>query len=149
MELGIQLYIVRVPTKDNLSDDPSRERYGLLEQLGVRMFARVGDNVSGRMCSVFCLPQAEFREPHLDPRFLDATSWDSLGVTTHRAWQTHKDRVNSEGGMETHSLACLGEAFSWILLWPGVVWSSASRSLALPVPHAPVVTASAVAQELG
>ena len=55
MELGIQLYIVRVPTKDNLSDDPSRERYGLLEQLGVRMFARVEDNVSGRMCLVILL----------------------------------------------------------------------------------------------
>ena len=52
LELGIQLYIVRVPTKDNLSDDPSRERYGLLEQLGVRMFARVGGNVLGCMCSV-------------------------------------------------------------------------------------------------
>jgi hypothetical protein len=35
MELGIELYIVRVPTKDNLSDDPSRERYGLIEHLGV------------------------------------------------------------------------------------------------------------------
>lgn len=52
LELGIQLYIVRVPTKDNLSDDPSRERYGLLEQLGVRMLARVGGNVLGCMCSV-------------------------------------------------------------------------------------------------
>ena len=52
MELGVQLYIVRVPTKDSLSDDPSRERYGLVEQLGVRMFARVGDNVPCCMCSV-------------------------------------------------------------------------------------------------
>ena len=149
LELGIQLYIVRVPTKDNLADDPSRERYGLLEQLGVRMFAPVGDNVFVACVRLLCLPQAEFREPCLDPRFRDATSWDSLGVTTHRAWQSHKDRMNSEGGAATHSLACLGKAFSCALLWPGVVWSRASRSLALPVPHAPVVTASAVEQELG
>ena len=35
LELGTALYIKRVPTKDNLSDDPSRERYGLLRKMGV------------------------------------------------------------------------------------------------------------------
>ena len=28
------LYVSRVPTKDNISDDPSRERYVLLESIG-------------------------------------------------------------------------------------------------------------------
>jgi len=37
MELGAALYIKRVPTKDNLADDPSRERYGLLRHMGVSM----------------------------------------------------------------------------------------------------------------
>lgn len=35
LELGTALYIKRVPTKDNLADDPSRERYGLLQRMGV------------------------------------------------------------------------------------------------------------------
>jgi hypothetical protein len=35
LEMGVALYIKRVPTKENLSDDPSRERYGLLRRMGV------------------------------------------------------------------------------------------------------------------
>ena len=34
LEMGIDLYIRRVPTKDNMSDDPSRERYGFLRIFG-------------------------------------------------------------------------------------------------------------------
>ena len=34
-KMGTGAYVVRVPTKDNLADDPSRERYGLLKRMGV------------------------------------------------------------------------------------------------------------------
>jgi hypothetical protein len=37
LELGIDMCIKRVPTKENISDDPSRERYGLLQRLGVSL----------------------------------------------------------------------------------------------------------------
>lgn len=93
MELGIELYVVRVPTKENLSDDPSRERYGLIEHLGVS--ALVPDRQPGLFACADDLLQAEFREACLDPRFHDAASWESLGVTTHRAWRTHASAVNS------------------------------------------------------
>lgn len=35
LDLGAALYIKRVPTKENLADDPSRERYGLLQRMQV------------------------------------------------------------------------------------------------------------------
>ena len=35
-DIDAALYIKRVPTKDNLADDPSRERYDLLERMEVR-----------------------------------------------------------------------------------------------------------------
>ena len=35
-DIDAALYIKRVPTKDNLADDPSRERYDLLEKIEVR-----------------------------------------------------------------------------------------------------------------
>ena len=35
LELGLDMHIKRVPTKENISDDPSRERYSLLQRLGV------------------------------------------------------------------------------------------------------------------
>jgi len=64
-----------------------------------------------RVLCCFCLPQAKFREASLDPRFHDAASWDSLGVTAHRAWRTHAARVNSEGGAVLRSLAYLCKFF--------------------------------------
>ena len=33
LDLEAALYIKRVPTKENLADDPSRERYGLLQRM--------------------------------------------------------------------------------------------------------------------
>ena len=35
LEMETALYIKRVPTKDNLADDPSRERYDLLHRINV------------------------------------------------------------------------------------------------------------------
>ena len=35
LEIGCSMYVLRVPTKENISDDPSRERYGLLQKMGV------------------------------------------------------------------------------------------------------------------
>lgn len=35
MDLEVELYIQRVPTKENLADDLSRERYDLLHEIGV------------------------------------------------------------------------------------------------------------------
>ena len=35
LEMGAAMFIKRVPTKENLADDPSRERYELLREIGV------------------------------------------------------------------------------------------------------------------
>lgn len=57
LELGTGLFVSRVPTKENLADDPSRERYSLLEMLGaVRM------------------------EPFLHHSFELAQTWNALSV---------------------------------------------------------------------
>jgi hypothetical protein len=34
-QMGCGMYVVRVPSKENLADDPSRERYGLLAGMKV------------------------------------------------------------------------------------------------------------------
>ena len=33
-ELGLEIWVDRVPTHDNIADDPSREHYELLDKLG-------------------------------------------------------------------------------------------------------------------
>ena len=63
LDLDAALYIKRVPTKENLADDPSRERYALLERM-----------------------QAKRVEPTLDDRFLNAQAWCSLSATAHKEW---------------------------------------------------------------
>ena len=35
IELGAAIFIKRVASKENLADDPSRERYALLREMGV------------------------------------------------------------------------------------------------------------------
>jgi len=56
-ELGTGLYVGRVPTKDNISDDPSRERYTLLNGIGaIRL------------------------EPWLHPTFEAAQTWKALSL---------------------------------------------------------------------
>ena len=55
MELEIGLYVSRVPTKENIADDPSRERYCLLQRIN-----------------------AEHVEPALHARFTDPSAWDAL-----------------------------------------------------------------------
>ena len=35
LEMGSDMFVTRVGSKENLSDDPSRERYTLLQRLGV------------------------------------------------------------------------------------------------------------------
>ena len=91
MELGAALYIKRVPTKDNLADDPSRERYGLLRHMGVSMLCRM--RVSRSVCALTL--KAKSVEAVLDERFADAQSWYSLGVTAHKAWLEQRDRVTT------------------------------------------------------
>ena len=90
MELGCSLRIERVPTKDNLSDDPSRERYGLMEKL------QAGSPRRGlsRPAQPLCKLQAKWVKPALYERFKDAQSWNSLGVTAHSAWEIHKAAVS-------------------------------------------------------
>ena len=60
----------RVASKENLSDDPSRERYKLLRRMA-------------KVLGVEVEPVA----PCLDSRFEDAQSWSSLGVTAHSQWK--------------------------------------------------------------
>ena len=57
-ELDVEIWVERVPTKENIADDPSRERYGLLE-----------------------LMQARRVRPFLDKVFLESQTWESLSVT--------------------------------------------------------------------
>lgn len=78
LELDANMYVVRVASKENLADDPSRERYILLQ----RMAAELGVEV-------------EAVDPVLDLRFAAAQSWDSLAVTAHRAWNVQKASANN------------------------------------------------------
>ena len=64
------MYVTRVASKENLADDPSRERYTLLQ----RMAEELDVNVTAV-------------DPVLDLRFADAKSWESLGITAHAAWK--------------------------------------------------------------
>ena len=57
LELGICLRVDRVPSKENLSDDPSRERYSLLESI-----------------------RAVWVKPWLHPSFEHPKAWESLRV---------------------------------------------------------------------
>ena len=57
IELGIGIYVDRVSSKDNIADDPSRERYQLLKEIGAKP-----------LC------------PKIHRRFLDAQSWESLSI---------------------------------------------------------------------
>ena len=56
-ELNVEMWVERVPTKENLADEPSRERYALLEYMGARSI-----------------------EPVLDDVFLEAQTWRALSV---------------------------------------------------------------------
>ena len=56
-QLGAHLYIERVPTKDNVSDLPSRQEYRLLERL-----------------------KAKFVTPQLDKMFWCPDAWDALSL---------------------------------------------------------------------
>ena len=42
-EIGARIWVERVPTKDNIADDPSREDYGLLDKLKAVRVAPVLD----------------------------------------------------------------------------------------------------------
>ena len=67
LEMGIDLYIKRVPTKDNVSDDPSRERYGLLNMLG-----------ASSLCTWFggaCLHVLALARPPTSNRSWTSVSW--------------------------------------------------------------------------
>ena len=57
LEWDIGLYITRVASKENLSDDPSREKYDLLAKC-----------------------QAQRVEPYLCPFFEAAQSWQALSL---------------------------------------------------------------------
>ena len=57
-QLQLGLWISRVPSKENISDDPSRERYDLLAKLGASWVA-----------------------PRLDAFFASSQSWESLSVS--------------------------------------------------------------------
>ena len=57
LELGLGLYVSRVPTHENLSDNPSREEYDVLRRM-----------------------KAVYVEPHLSHHFRRALSWEALSI---------------------------------------------------------------------
>ena len=61
LELGMGLFVSRVASKENLSDDPSREKYDLLQKL-----------------------KAVWVEPHLDKQFRAPQAWESLSIIERR-----------------------------------------------------------------
>ena len=85
-DIDAALYIKRVPTKDNLADDPSRERYDLLERMEVRppffTFLTLHAAIAGKAF----VAQAEKVEAIIDERFDNAQAWSSLNATAHRQW---------------------------------------------------------------
>ena len=87
IEMQTELYIKRVPSKDNLADDPSRERYGLLELMKA--------STQGSTCQLesnsICMLQARPVFPILDDRFTNAQAWKSLSVTAQNQWIKRND----------------------------------------------------------
>ena len=85
-DIDAALYIKRVPTKDNIADDPSRERYDLLERMEVRppffTFPSSQAAIDGKTFVV----QAVKVEAVIDERFDNAQAWSSLNATAHRQW---------------------------------------------------------------
>ena len=65
LRLEAGMFVKRVASKENLADDPSRERYALLRRM------REQGN------TVLAVP------PRLDPVFEDAQAWKSLSTTAH------------------------------------------------------------------
>ena len=62
LRLKAGLFVSRVPTKENLADDPSREKYDLLERMGVMR----------------C-------EPRLDAAYVAPQAWAALSL---RSWSS-------------------------------------------------------------
>ena len=58
LELEAAMWVSRVPTKENLADDPSRERYSLIAAM-----------IGARECP-----------PRLDRRFARPSSWEALAL---------------------------------------------------------------------
>ena len=87
LEMDANIYVVRVASKENIADDPSRERYNLLNLM------EAGLTCSRRLFPPLCSPwlgQAEAVEAQLEARFHDAQAWKSLGVTAHKAWRPQR-----------------------------------------------------------
>jgi hypothetical protein len=57
LELECGLFVSRVASKENIADDPSRERYSLVKGMGMK-----------------------FVRPMLHKRFVDAQGWDALSL---------------------------------------------------------------------
>ena len=72
IELNMHMYVGRVPTKDNISDDPSRERYVLLDRVKAIRLA-----------------------PWLHPTFASAQSWAALSLVQRQPRLSAEDEVNS------------------------------------------------------
>ena len=91
MELKCALHIERVPTKENLADDPSRERYYLLERLQA-----THSNHGPKTLALELHLQAKFVKPYLYERFVNAQSWESLAVTAHAQWSRTRRAATSK-----------------------------------------------------
>lgn len=55
LEESLGLYVSRVASKENIADDPSRERYGLVKRM-----------------------RAKWVQPHLLRRFHEPAAWESV-----------------------------------------------------------------------
>ena len=74
-ELGLSLYVKRVPTKDNIADDPSRER-----QVTQMFICSCAISPVDRYSLLEKIPNMNFVEAHLDEVFQRAQTWEALSV---------------------------------------------------------------------
>ena len=76
MRQCIGIFVVRVPTKENCADDPSREDYLLMERMGAVKVYTCTDVIHA-LGAAFGIAQVK---PLLHSLYYDAQSWDSLAM---------------------------------------------------------------------
>ena len=74
--LGMEVWVERVPTECNIADDPSRERYDLLHELGAVWASLLAEVAGSSSHAGFCRKA----EAKLDDVFRRPQAWESLSL---------------------------------------------------------------------